>query len=267
MQKDHVKHVLVSVCFFACTGVSAEPQDLIQRLYYSDFSEEEEQPAKPFTMDGELGLIVSTGNTAASSIKAAINADHNMDDWNNTYNAELLYTESDTDGSERAVTAQRFYSTAQFDYKLHANDRRLFLYADYEDDRFNGYKYRSTLAAGWSHRAWKGLETEFRYSIGPGYTLIESEEPTLNSVNSGAVLRASAEYRYNWSTGARFRQFVSTEAGTSNIRSRSETSVSASIFGSLAMKLSLILIHETNPAPTSSTLSSETSVSLVYHYF
>ena len=80
-------------------------------------------------------------------------------------------------------------------------------------------------------------------------------------------MRASAEYKYRWSSGAKLRQFVSTEAGEENTKSRSETSLSANVFGSLAMKLSFILNHETDTAEDAEALSTETSVALVYQFF
>jgi putative salt-induced outer membrane protein YdiY len=86
-------------------------------------------------------------------------------------------------------------------------------------------------------------------------------------VNAGVIVRASAEYRYKWTSGARLRQFISTEAGEDNTKSRSETSLSANVFGSLAMKLSFILNHETDTADDVEPLSTETSVALVYQFF
>ncbi|GGW93916.1 DUF481 domain-containing protein [Alteromonas halophila] len=266
MQTTHVFRGLVLALLLVSGQVSAA-QDLIQTLYHAELDQDEENPVPHFTLDGELGVLVATGNTSAASLKAAVTSEHETLNWSNHYNAEMLYKESDVADSSREVTAQRFFANAQFDYKLKQADRRLFLYGDYEDDRFNGYAYRASLAGGWSQRLWSDENSKFRYSVGPGYSFIEAETNTMSSVNSGFIVRASAEYRYNWSTGAKFRQFVSTEAGTENVKSRSETSLSASIFGSLALKLSLILNHETDAADANASLNTETSVTLVYQFF
>jgi putative salt-induced outer membrane protein YdiY len=198
------------VCCCVCAPASA--RDLIQTLYHADFTPDTDDEIPRFTLDGELGILVNTGNTSAASVKAAVNSDHETENWSSVYFAELLYKESGTPTTERDVSAQRFFTSAQFDYKLLTPGRRLFMYGDYEDDQFTGYDHRASLAAGWS-------------------------------------------------------QFVSTEAGEENTKSRSETSLSANVFGSLAMKLSFILNHETDTAEDVAALSTETSVALVYQFF
>ena len=258
----------IALCVM-CTSISsfAQATDLIQTLYHADFTPDTDETIPRFNLDGELGVLVNTGNTSAASVKAAVNADHETETWSSVYFAELLYKESATIGATRDISAQRFYSSAQFDYKLVANGRRIFMYGDYEDDRFTGYEHRASLAAGYSERLWRNEDSEFRYSIGPGYSFIEAVADNNTMVNDGVIVRASAEYRYRWSSGAKLRQFLSTEAGEENTKSRSETSLSANVFGSLAMKLSFILNHETDTAENIAPLSTETSVALVYQFF
>lgn len=253
--------------FFGSICTSVEARDLIQTLYHADYTPDADDEIPRFTLDGELGVLLNTGNTSASTIKAAVNADHETENWSSLYFAELLYKESGTPTTERDVSAQRFFASAQFDYKLLSPGRRLFMYSDIEDDRFTGYDHRASLAAGYSQRVWRNEDSEFRYSIGPGYTFVEAEEENDLLINDGIIVRASAEYKYFWRSGARLRQFLSTEAGDENTRSRSETSLSANVFGSLAMKLSFILNHETATAEDVDALSTETSVALVYQFF
>ncbi|MEC8231411.1 MAG: DUF481 domain-containing protein [Pseudomonadota bacterium] len=264
--KKFIPRLVVCLVSF-CPVFSLQAKDLIQTRYHADFTPDTDDEIPRFSLDGELGILLNSGNTSAASIKAAVNADHETQQWSSLYFAELLYKESGTATTDREVSAQRFYTSAQFDYKLVANGRRLFMYGDYEDDKFTGYDHRASLAAGWSQRLWRNEDSEFRYSIGPGYTFIQAEEDNDNLVNDGIIVRASAEYRYRWSSGAKLRQFVSTEAGEENTKSRSETSLSANVFGSLAMKLSFILNHETDTAEDVEPLSTETSVALVYQFF
>ena len=261
-----------SLCAVFCllgisTAVFATERDLIQTLYHADFTPDTDDEVPRFSLDGELGLLANSGNTSAASVKAGINADHETEKWSSLYFAEMLYKESTVDDASREVSAKRFYGSAQFDYKLHQPGRRLFMYGDYEDDAFSGYEHRASLAAGWSQRVWRDEVSEFRYSIGPGYTFVELEEPLEEDINNGIIVRASAEYKYHWTSGANLRQFVSTEAGDENTKSRSETSLSANVFGSLAMKLSFILNHETDTTDDVDGLSTETSVALVYQFF
>lgn len=259
---------VVAICTL-CAGVCAplQAKDLIRTLYHADFTPDTDDEIPRFRLDGELGVLINTGNTSAASVKAAVNSDYETENWSSIYFAELLYKESGSPTSQREVSAQRFFGSAQFDYKLLSPGRRLFMYGDYEDDQFNGYDHRASLAAGWSQRLWRNEDSEFRYSIGPGYSFIEAEENNDNLVNDGIIVRASAEYKYHWSSGAKLRQFLSTEAGEENTKSRSETSLSANVFGSLAMKLSFILNYESDTPEDVDSLSTETSVALVYQFF
>jgi len=261
-------HYWVVCClFFVCASSVAADRDLIRTLYHADFASYSDEELPRFELDGELGVLINSGNTSAASIKAGLNADHETQNWICVYFAEMLYKESAAAGETRDVSAQRFYSSAQFDYKLRRPGRRLFMYGDYEDDRFTGYEHRASLAAGWSQRLWRDEDSEFRYSIGPGYSFVDVENDVSDEINNGMIVRASAEYKYHWNSGAKLRQFLSTEAGGENTKSRSETSLSANVFGSLAMKLSFVLNHETETADDVDPLSTETSVALVYQFF
>lgn len=270
MKQNLVLRLLAVGCLVCHSAAVASDRNLIQTLYHADFVADADDDVPGFSLDGELGVLAATGNTHATSLKAGITSEQETYNWSNSYFAELLYKESEVsqdDKVSREKTAQRFFGYAQFDYKLNYPGRRLFMYADYENDSFNGYDYRASLAAGYSQRLWRNEESEFRYSIGPGYSFIAPEADTVTSANDGMMLRASAEYRYRWPSGARFRQFVSTETGANNTRSRSETSVAANLFGSFALKVSVILNHETDPADEVASLNTETSIALVYQFF
>ncbi|WP_229680937.1 DUF481 domain-containing protein [Alteromonas lipolytica] len=251
-------------------STSAADKDLISTLYHADFVEYDEEQDDTFTLDGELGVIFASGNTNATSIKSSLKSEHETKRFVNHYWIEFLYKESEVEVDEEMqdqTTAQRLYTYFQSDYKLMQENRRLFVYGDYEDDRFNGYEYRSSVAAGWSQLVWKNEISNFRYSVGPGYAFAKFDNGEKADSVDGFIIRASAEYHYIWPTGAKFRQFVATEAGDENVKSRTETSLSANLFESLALKLSFIVQHNTKPATDSDSLSTETAVTIVYRFF
>jgi len=241
----------------------------MKTLYAVDFSDtHEEQSELGFSLDGEFGLISASGNTDATSLKGKLFATHETEQWSNQYEVEGLYTRSQriNKDSEKRTTAQRIYMSGHADYKLLNPDQRIFLFADYEDDRFSAFDYQASIATGWASLKWRDDASSFRYSIGPGFNFSERANGDQDD-NTGLIVRASAEFLYKWSSGARLRQFFSTSAGDENTRSRSETSISANIFESLAMKLSLKLDHNSSPKLDDATLNTETSVALVYQFF
>lgn len=225
------------------------------------------QEDKTFSMEGGLGFIFTTGNTETTSITASIAATQELEKWSNDYKAEGLYKQETVavDGVEEDRTsAQKFFASAQGNYKLDNPNNRLFAFASYEDDRFSSYKYQSTIAAGWNQKVWDNKKTSFEYSVGPGYSFSKTNaDESQNEI----VGRASFAFKWLISDTAKFTQTASTEVGSSNTKSRAESALSATISGNLSMKLALKLDHNSDVAPGLENLDTETAVTLVYTFF
>lgn len=218
-------------------------------------------------MDGEFGLIITTGNTEATSLSAGLSGTQELADWSNEYSLDALYKQdkvSSGTGSTTETTAQKFFLSGQSNYKLTKENQRLFLFGSYEDDRFSDFKYQSTVALGWNQKLWDNEKSKFSYSVGPGYSFSEGQDGTdLNSV----IVRAALEYSHKLSDTAKIKQSLSSEFGEANTKTRSLTSVSATINGALSMKVSLKLDHNTDVDEGSDNLDTETAVTLVYSFF
>lgn len=231
------------------------------------FAADDAETEKDFTLDGEVGLLFTTGNTETSSFKGRLSSHHELLNWSNDYVVESLYKreEVDTDdGEETQTSAQKFYISGQANYKLTNPDNRLFMFGSYEDDRFSGFDYQSTVAAGWNSKLWDDQESMFSYSLGPGYAIARtSEGEDRNSV----IVRAAADYQWKVSDFATFKQIVSTEVGSENTKSRSETSLTAKINGAMSLKISLTLNHNSNVEADNDKLDTETAATLVYSFF
>ena len=222
---------------------------------------------KPFTMDGEFGLIVTTGNTETTSATAGITAQQELENWSNDYRIKGLYKEETViqDGEEvERTSAQKFFASAQGNYKLENPDHRLFVFSSYEDDRFSNFAYQATLAGGWSQKMWETEKTAFEYSVGPGYSWAETQAGV---DNDSFIVRGSAAFKWFISDTAKFTQTASTEVGSENTKSRAESALTATISGSLSMKVSLRLDHNSNVAEGVEKLDTETAVTLVYNFF
>lgn len=227
-----------------------------------------EDAPKDKSMDGELGLIVTTGNTETESFKLALAGSQELTDWSNEYKFEALYKKdevSQDDGSEQSqTTAQKYFASAQGNYKLDNPDHRLFMFASYEDDRFSSFDYQATIAAGWNQQLWQNETSRFNYSIGPGYALNKTQQ---GEDEDSFILRGSLGYEWTISDNAKFSQSFSTEVGEDNTKSKSETAISANINGALAMKFSIKLDHNSEVADNRDNLDTETAVTLVYSFF
>jgi putative salt-induced outer membrane protein len=111
---------------------------------------------------------------------------------------------------------------------------------------------------------WENDTSKFSYSIGPGYSFNQTNE---GIDQNGMIVRAALNYQWKISDTANFKQLLSTEVGSDNTKSKSETSVSAQISGDLSLKVSLILDHNSDVADDIDNLDTQTAVTLVYSFF
>jgi putative salt-induced outer membrane protein YdiY len=266
--KTTISFIVFCSLFFAPPSVSAS-NDLLKMLYLKEKKTKEKDEG--INLSGEFGVLAANGNTNTTTFKAALRSEHETTHWSNNYGGEITYKQNEVD-NDIIVSAQRLFLNAQLDYKLPAKNKRLFVYAEYEDDRFNGFRYQSALATGWSAHAWKEENSQLRYSIGPGYSysereVVDAENHTSYDILKEVIVRASLDYRFSFNKNAKFRQFLSTEAGQESNRSRSETSITANLVETLAMKLSFVMSYNDGTLQQNEDLSTETSISLVYQFF
>jgi putative salt-induced outer membrane protein len=218
---------------------------------------------KSFSMDGEFGFIATTGNTETTSIKGKLSAHQELTQWSNDFIVETLYKKDEVNDVEQ-TTAQKYFLSGQGNFKLENPDHRLFGFTSYEDDRFSSYNYQATLASGWSQKMWEDDASKFSYSVGPGYSFAQTNEGV---DQNELIVRAALDYQWKISDTAIFKQLLSTEVGSDNTKSKSETSLSAQISGDLSLKVSLILDHNSNVADDIDNLDTQTAVTLVYSFF
>jgi putative salt-induced outer membrane protein YdiY len=218
---------------------------------------------KPFSMDGEFGFISTSGNTETTSIKAKLSAHQELEMWSNDFKLEGLYKKDEVSEVSQ-TTAQKYFLSGQGNYKLTNPDHRIFGFASYEDDRFSSFDYQSTIAAGWSQKVWQDDASKLNYSIGPGYSFAKREN---GESENGAIVRASVNYQLKISETAQFKQLVSTEVGSDNTKSKSESSVSAKISDGFSLKVSLVLDHNSDVPDGKENLDTQTAVTLVYTFF
>jgi putative salt-induced outer membrane protein YdiY len=222
------------------------------------------------SMISEFGFLLANGNTNASTITAKINTSQELESWSYQIIGSGLYKQSqqELEGKKgHAASAQKLFLSGQLDHKLTEPDDRLFVYCEYENNRFSGFRYQAALAAGWTSRLWHDKQSEFKYSVGPGFGISEVEENNSEEDTKGLIVRAAMEYKRKFSNSATFRQFVSTEADQEFYKTKSETSLSTKLTGALAMKLSFIMNLDTSVGPETEELDTEAAVTLVYQFF
>jgi putative salt-induced outer membrane protein len=263
---------ILLLCIFLAANFSFAKQNIMHSIYLVDnpaFDDDE------LSIIGELGFLMASGNTNTSTITTNLNTSQELTSWSYQIIGNALYKQNqqelDNDKSNEA-SAQKLFLSAQVDHKLAKPDDRLFIYGEYENNRFSGFRYQAALAAGWTSRLWHDKQSGFKYSVGPGYAISEVEEDITSENNDeentkNIIVRAAMEYKRKFSDNATFRQFVSTEADQKFTKTKSETSLSTKLTGALAMKLSFVMSLDTSVGPDIEKLDTETAVTLVYQFF
>lgn len=240
---------------------------------------------RSFSAEAEVGALTSTGNTESTAFKGKLGVKHDLLKWRNSYLLEAFYKEDnvdiqDADGNilatESQVTAEKYFLSGQADYKLNEEHRALFVYGSYEVDKFSGYNYQGTLAAGYTDRLFKTPATEFNYSIGPGMAYSETEASVdgdgnyiAEEADSTAIIRLAADFLWQISPNAKFTQVISSDAATDsnkNTKTKSETAVTATLNGSFALKAGYSVQHNSVVRDDIEKTDTQTSITLVYTY-
>lgn len=245
--------------------------DFMRSLYLSDAQGAiPEYSIGDISATGEIGVLFTQGSTNSDNINGKFNVTQEFQQWGYQTIARLRYrtTEEAKDGiAKNVTTAQKNFISTQVDYKLTDPDERIFLYAEYENDRFDIYDFQAIIASGWSEQLWRSSVSEFKYSVGPGFTIAEAINEEVNNDLQGFILRAAFEFTWRISKTAQFSQFLITETDPAYTITKSETSLSTKVFGSLAMKLSFVMEHNSHARLGQESLDTETAVTLVYQFF
>ncbi|AZG35018.1 MAG: DUF481 domain-containing protein [Shewanella psychromarinicola] len=216
-----------------------------------------------FAGEAELGATLTTGNTDTSSFKARLALKQELDNWENQYVLEGLYKE---DSEE--VTAKRYFLGAQGNYQI--NDvSYLFANTNYEVDPFTGYDFTSTTSAGYGQHFIDTDRMSLKAEAGPGYIYqqLDEESALAEGYDSedSVVAHAVIDFQTKISDSSKFQQRFVADWG-SKLDARSETSLTANIVGSLAMKFAVIVRYNSEPLDDKESTDTETNMTLLYAF-
>ncbi len=243
----------------------SKEKNLLDALYSK--TRKKKKNNKPFSLAGEAGFLSTTGNTNTSIAKLAFESNHEMTNWSNRYESQFLTRSSKIrdDDEITKIDTTRVEISAQFDYKLVQPNNRLFAYLEYDDNQFNKLRDQATFVMGWSQVEWKDEKSEFRYSIGPGYSHLRQAGTDKRAEEM--IVKGTLFYNVTFDNDTRFRQVISAEMGEDISKARSQSSITATIFEKLAMKLSFNLVFNDSVLEEDSNISTQTSISVVYQFF
>jgi len=221
------------------------------------FAAEEEEKESPWSGSVKLGYLATSGNTETSSLNSGFQITYKRNLW--MHEATAAAIESSTD-EETTAEAYDFgwnstRSVSEHDF--------LFGRLDWRKDRFSTFN------------------TQFSQSVGYGRRLIDKEAHSLNGElgvgarqsdlvdgtdTSDTIVTGRLTYAWQISETASFSQVFFVESGSSNTFSESETKLSASLVGSLALVASYTIRHNSDVLPDTENKDTFTALSLKYGF-
>jgi len=130
------------------------------------------QTESPWSGEGELGFLMTSGNSETESVNARLDLNYETARWRHNGHMAALYnaeeTESESGETEMETSAEKYLVSAKSGYKFTENNYA-FLTGTYEDDRFSGYDYQTSVSAGYGRRVVKTERMLLEMEIGPGY--------------------------------------------------------------------------------------------------
>jgi len=205
--------------------------------------------------EGELGVTLTSGNSETESWNGRVDLKHDSEQWRNSLGLQSLKA-----SNQSVVTAERYVAALKLDYKLKGN--YAFSAFRYEDDRFSGYDYQTSLTLGLGRRFWESEGRLLDLSVGLGNK--RSSESLTGITSSEAILRAGMLFNYPLNQQVALSEELLLESGQDLMQTQSVTGLAVNMSQHLAAKVSLTVTHNSQVPLGSEQTDTITAVSLLY---
>lgn len=210
------------------------------------------------TGNGELGLLVSSGNSETETFNSALNLTWEDGPWLNESTASFVYGRDDgTTNSNRFVAANRTnYSFSERSYFFGA--------LRYDRDRFSAFSYQGTVALGAGHRLIDNERHRLSVEAGPGFRVAERRDT--NETENEAILRGLADYGWTISDNTELTNRLLVEAGSDNTFAENTLGLTVSINDRIALKAGVAVRHNTDVDAGRKKTDTLTTMNLVFNF-
>ncbi|MCW3837906.1 YdiY family protein [Sphingomonas canadensis] len=186
----------------------------------------------------ELGAYRSTGNTDNIGLLAAFELRREGLEWRHKLRGRMEYQES-----QGRVTQERYLAAYEPNWKF---DDRAYLYgaAQFERDRFLGYRERYSVSAGIGYSAIRQKGLTLDVELGPAY---RNTNFNTGRNQSNMAARGSLDFDWKLNKGVTFSQDASAYVQDTNSTVTSKTALLARLIGPLSAQLSYTVQFESLP--------------------
>jgi putative salt-induced outer membrane protein len=201
---------------------------------------------------GQLGLIMTSGNSTTKSGNASLDVAHRMGRWTLSGGLAALYA-----STGRYTTQQDTSAHLQADLAL---SRRTFWFSTARWDRnlFTGFAYQESIASGGGFKFVQTRPTLLAGELGIGYRIERPEILTTDSLGAvtsrtrqspvhDAVLQAGLDYTHSITRMTKLENTLLVLYGSSDTTTTDNLSLQVKIDASLALAVGMQLVNNTNP--------------------
>jgi putative salt-induced outer membrane protein len=223
-----------------------------------------------WTGKAELGVMVSDGNSEATSANTKFDLAHESEKWKHTLYVGALYGKNAT-----FVTAERYEARYQADYKI--TDRLSWFAAIRgEEDSFSGFVYQATVSTGAAYKFIDSPTTKLAASLGAGYRTLKEEvliktdageviDRIEGESQSDPVITLGSTFEHNFNETTKMSNKLLAESGSDNTAVQDDISLQVSMTDTLALAVGFGVRYNTDPPPLSESTDLLTTINLVYN--
>ena len=196
-----------------------------------------------------------SGNSTSSSLAASSTMT-----WFQPTNAYSIWGEAANNSTDDERSSEKYQLGARARHNLDA-DNFLFTQGSWLSDRYNGYRSRSTLTAGYGRQLLNGPVSHLRVEFGPG---VRHDEFQGGGRQTKALAYGALAYSYQLTDTTQFIQGISL-LGNEDITANSETGLNVAINKNFSLKVTYdVTYNSSTPDSAPKHTDTKTAVSLVY---
>jgi putative salt-induced outer membrane protein len=219
-----------------------------------------------WTSKVEAGLVASRGNSDADTSNLKVRIGREFARWKHTLELAGVYAADNV-----GTTGQRWNVREQSDFNFNGKGF-WFGSGRYEEDRFSGFEYQSTLGTGLGWRFFDDPVTKLSVQIGGGYKVLRSRDSLsddgLTFVSGmreeSAIVQGSLDLEHELTATTKVINKLLVESGSDNTFTQNDLSLQVRILGALALAVGYSVRYNTDPPPDFTKADTLTTLNLVY---
>jgi putative salt-induced outer membrane protein len=230
-----------------------------------------DDPPPGWSGKGQLGYVMSRGNSDADSANAMLDVILLRNSWKHVLSLDGLY------GRSAGITsAERVDARLQSDYTINAH---VFAFGalSYQDDRFSGFQYQASGSAGIGYKFIDSSTTKLAAQLGVGYRSLRPED--LIKDDSGAVVErvpletqseavgtAGIDFDHQFNASTKLTDKFLLESGSSNTSIKNDLALEVKMSKKLSLAAGFGVRDNTKPPAGLKRTDTVTTLNLVYAF-